>query len=105
MLKGNKEIQDAVSDDKVLSINPHIIIASAGLGGSIAPFGVVTVDYGENQTFNITPNRGYRIANVLVDGTSVGAVSTYTFTNVTTDHSRGTDLGDNAAEAGHYSGK
>ncbi|HEY3276900.1 MAG TPA: fibronectin type III domain-containing protein [Syntrophorhabdaceae bacterium] len=64
------------------------ITASAGAGGAISPAGA-TVNRGASQTFTITPNSGYRISNVTVDGASVGAVSTYTFTNVTATHTIG----------------
>ena len=64
----------------------HTITATAGSNGSITPSGAVTVTDGANQTFTITPNKGYQIANVLVDGKSVGAVSSYTFQDVTADH-------------------
>lgn len=64
----------------------HTITATAGSNGSITPSGAVTVTDGANQTFTITPNKGYQIANVLVDGKSVGAVSSYTFKDVTADH-------------------
>jgi parallel beta-helix repeat protein len=60
----------------------HTITSSAGLGGTISPSGTVTVNYGESKTFTITPDTGYHIKDVLVNGVSVGAVSTYTFTNV-----------------------
>jgi len=63
-----------------------IITASAGSGGSISPSGAVAVNYGNSQLFNITPTAGYRILGVTVDGLSVGAVSSYTFTSVTTAH-------------------
>lgn len=62
------------------------IVASAGTGGSIEPAGTVSVDYGTDQTFYITPHAGYRIADVVVDGVSVGAVASYTFSGVTADH-------------------
>lgn len=64
----------------------HTITATAGSNGSITPSGAVTVTDGADQTFTITPNKGYQIANVLVDGKSVGAVSSYTFQDVTADH-------------------
>jgi hypothetical protein len=64
----------------------YTITATAGENGSISPNGSVTVTEGDNQTFTITANNGYRISDVLVDGQSVGAVSTYTFENVTGDH-------------------
>jgi hypothetical protein len=66
--------------------NTNTITASAGSGGSISPTGAVSVSYGASRAFTITPNSGYRVTSVLVDGTSVGAVTTYTFSNVTTNH-------------------
>ena len=60
----------------------YTITASAGAGGSISPSGSVSVNHGANRTFTITANTGYTIANVLVDGASVGTVSSYTFSNV-----------------------
>ncbi len=63
-----------------------IINASAGSNGSISPSGTVAVAFGSNQTFAITPNVGYSIVDVKVDGASVGAVSSYTFNNVTAFH-------------------
>ncbi len=54
-------------------------------GGKITPSSTY-VDYGDTQKFTITPNSGYEISDVLVDGDSVGAVSTYTFRNVKDDH-------------------
>ncbi|MDZ4170256.1 MAG: hypothetical protein U1E26_11480, partial [Coriobacteriia bacterium] len=65
---------------------PYAITASAGPGGSIAPSGATTVAYGASRTFAITPASGYQIASVLVDGVSVGAPSTYTFSNVAANH-------------------
>ena len=68
------------------SVEKHTITASAGNGGTISPAGAVTVDEGKDQTFTITANSGYSIADVVVDGKSVGAVESYTFDNVTEDH-------------------
>jgi FtsP/CotA-like multicopper oxidase with cupredoxin domain len=65
------------------------IVSSAGAGGSISPNGTQTVPVNGTQTYTITPNNGYAIADVLVDGVSnPGAIQggTYTFTNVTTSH-------------------
>jgi hypothetical protein len=64
----------------------YTITANAGTGGIINNAGALTVQSGATQAYNIIPNSGYTIANVLVDGSSVGAVSTYTFTNVTASH-------------------
>ena len=62
--------------------NTFIITASAGSGGFISPSGSVQVTAGGSQTFYITSDRGYHIADILVNGTSVGAVSSYTFLDV-----------------------
>ena len=64
----------------------HTIRASAGANGTISPVGWTSVGEGGEQTFTITPDAGYAVAKVLVDGRSVGAVSSYTFRNVTQDH-------------------
>jgi hypothetical protein len=61
---------------------PTFVIVSAGDGGFILPRGYVSVDYGGSQTFTITPEYGYHITDVLVNGASVGAVSSYTVQNV-----------------------
>ncbi len=61
------------------------ITASAGPNGNISPAGPTPVNYNGSQTYTITPDPCYSIADVLVNGVSVGAVGTYTFTNVTTD--------------------
>ncbi len=65
---------------------PNVITASADANGTITPSGSVAVPYGADQTFTITPHTGYHVADVLVDGASVGAVTTYTFTAVTAAH-------------------
>lgn len=65
----------------------YTITASSGAGGNITPSGAIQVTEGSNRTFTISPSVGYQIAEVLVDGLSVGAVSSYTFSNVTSDHS------------------
>lgn len=66
----------------------YTITASAGSNGSISPSGAVSVSKGANKSFSITPNSSsYTIDYVTVDGTNVGAVSSYTFSNVTADHS------------------
>ncbi len=64
----------------------HVITATAGNGGSISPSGPVAVIDGDNKSFTITADVGSTIQDVAVDGVSQGAISSYTFTNVTTDH-------------------
>jgi hypothetical protein len=63
-----------------------IITASAGTGGTISPSGSVSTTSGSNQTFYISPVGNNVIGSVIVDGASVGAVSTYTFTNIKAPH-------------------
>ncbi|MFA5073120.1 MAG: PKD domain-containing protein [Nitrospirota bacterium] len=62
------------------------IVVNAGVGGSITPAGTTIISKGKSQSYSITPAQGYYIQDVLVDGVSVGAVNTYTFANVTTNH-------------------
>jgi uncharacterized repeat protein (TIGR02543 family) len=64
----------------------YTITATAGIYGHITPSGAVSVNSGGNITFTITPDAYYMIGNVLVDGVSVGAVGSYTFSNVTSNH-------------------
>lgn len=67
------------------SVSRYAITVTQGAGGRISP-STVSVAKGSDKTFTITANEGYRIADVLVDGRSVGAVSSYTFENVTAKH-------------------
>lgn len=68
------------------TVSSYTIKASAGNGGIISPSGNVTVARGKDQSFTINPINGYRISDVIVDGKSVGAVSTYTFDSVKANH-------------------
>ena len=64
----------------------YTIKATAGTGGSISPSGNVSAREGRDQTFTITPDKGYAVANVKIDGKSIGAVKSYTFENVRRTH-------------------
>ncbi len=64
----------------------YTITATAGTDGSISPSGDVSVREGRDQTFAITPDKGYAVANVKIDGKSIGAVKSYTFENVRRTH-------------------
>ena len=64
----------------------YTIKATAGSGGSISPSGSISVREGRDQTFTITPDKGYAVANVKIDGKSIGAVKSYTFKNVRRTH-------------------
>ena len=67
-------------------VSTFVITASAGQGGTISPTGRVSVNLNANKQFTIQPKDGYVIADVLVDGVSVGAVSSYTFERVNKNH-------------------
>lgn len=70
-----------------VSVRPYYTItATAGAHGSISPYGSVGVIHGGSQSFTITPEAGYAIANVRIDGVSIGAARYYTFENVTSTH-------------------
>jgi hypothetical protein len=64
----------------------YTVTAAAGANGKISPSGAVSVDGGGIQGFTLAPDANYHVADVLVDGTSVGAVMSYTFSNVAANH-------------------
>ena len=66
--------------------NTHTIQATAGSNGTITPSGNITVALGANQSFSMIPDAGYEVQEVYIDGNPVGAMNSYTFTNVTDDH-------------------
>ena len=80
------EASNAVTPTRPVVAN-FSIAASATAGGTISPAGSTTVASGGSQTYTITPNSGFQVSSVTVDSTSVGAVRTYTFSNVTANHS------------------
>jgi hypothetical protein len=90
-ITGNHGISLTVSLSFTVSVaSPTVtsvtITASAGSGGSISPNGVMNVTTGGSATFMITPSQGYRIDTVTVDGVAQGAITTYTFANITANH-------------------
>jgi hypothetical protein len=65
----------------------HVTIsASAGPGGRITPSGAITALYGDSPSFTIVPDSGYMIGDVTIDGILNGAITSYTFDPVTSDH-------------------
>lgn len=62
------------------------ITATAGNGGKIAPTGATNVYKGTSKAFTITPNDGYHVDSLTVDGTAVDVVTEYTFSDVTANH-------------------
>jgi len=80
----NIVIDQVITIDGVV-LNKYEIMAQAFNGGSITPAGIFVLTYGDDKTFEITPNAGYIISDVLINGLSVGAVSSYTFNDVRED--------------------
>jgi hypothetical protein len=65
-----------------------MINAGAGAGGSISPSGLVPVTYGQKtMTFTFTPNQGYHVSNVIVDGAGLGPMPGFTFKSIKAAHS------------------
>ncbi|MCX6197679.1 MAG: lamin tail domain-containing protein [Bacteroidetes bacterium] len=82
---GVASARNSSSATNVCSVN-YTIAATGGANGSISPTGNVSVSSGANQTFTISANACYHVLDVLVDGSSVGAVTTYAFSNVVANH-------------------
>lgn len=82
-------IQNVITEQTINATFTQIsytITASAGNGGTITPSGNINVNCGENKEFVIAADEGYIISDVIVDGQSIGTESSYSFTNVTSDH-------------------
>ena len=73
-------------DDDTGHSNYHTIMVTVRGNGSVSPSGWANVPIGGDQTFTITPDKGYAVAKVLIDGQSVGAVTSYTFRGITEGH-------------------
>jgi parallel beta-helix repeat protein len=86
-IKVKEHANDINFTSTLVTPETYTITASAGPNGSIDPSGDVSINQGLDITFTITPDTGFQINDVLVDGSSEGAVSLHTFTNVTEDHS------------------
>ncbi|NMB79877.1 MAG: type IV pilin, partial [Methanomicrobiales archaeon] len=82
------EFSNVVTNHTIMAafLEEYTITASASAGGTITPSGVITVGYNGNQSFTMAPDAGKILYDVLVDGASVGPVTTYEFTNVLADH-------------------
>ena len=79
--------KDAFSSDSGGSDTVYCTIkAAAGTGGTISPSGNASIADGNDKTYKIVANDGYEIKDVLVDGVSIGAVSSYTFENIKKVH-------------------
>jgi hypothetical protein len=84
---GTASSEAATAQLAVSAVPTYKITATAGANGKIDPSGDVMVNSGAAKAFTITPVANYHVADVLVDGSSVGAVTSYTFANVKADHS------------------
>ncbi|MBI3365091.1 MAG: T9SS type A sorting domain-containing protein [Ignavibacteriae bacterium] len=78
------------------AINSYQLAASAGTGGTITPSGTVAANYGEDKAFAVAPNGGYHFADLLVDNIHVDSTASYTFHNVTTNHTIAASFAPNA---------
>jgi hypothetical protein len=68
----------------VFAINTYSLTATADVGGTISPTGQVVVSHGDAQLFEITPQEGYHISHVVVDGLSVGVTDHWWFYDIST---------------------
>ncbi len=84
-LTADKTVQ-ALFNSQPLPPPVYQITATANPGGTITPPGTVSVNGGGSQSYTVAPKSGYRVSEVKADGVSKGAVSSYTFANVTTHH-------------------
>jgi hypothetical protein len=70
------------------NVNVKYVIATlSSKGGTVSPSGKVEISPGRTQKFKFTPESGYRVKNVFVDGASVGAIDSYAFSSMSNDHS------------------
>lgn len=93
-------VKNAANDDQIVDFHVpaqapsgggygtiyYMIVASAGINGFISPTGSINIVFGGSQIYTITPDAGYQVADVLIDGISVGSVTTYTFSSVFASH-------------------
>jgi subtilisin family serine protease len=86
----NNQITITMNSNKNVTANftllTYTITATAGANGTITPSGVSTVSPMANITYTIAPNTGYTVDNVIVDGVAQGAITTYSFNNVSANH-------------------
>jgi phospholipid N-methyltransferase len=79
-------VQAPHSISATFTLDVYTVTAAADANGSITPSGATTVNKGASQTYTITPNQGYQVLNVIVDGASMGPITAYTFSNITANH-------------------
>lgn len=82
----NHTIAATFAPDATPQPSSYTLTASAGAHGSVSPAGSVSVAEGGSQVFAISPEAGYAVSDVLVDGSSVGSRASYSFNNVSSNH-------------------
>lgn len=85
-------VNNSATESTTVVQNYYSIVSSSGANGTISPSGPISVPFGGSQTFAISPNAGYSIADVMVDGVSLGPISSYNFSNVTSNHTISTNF-------------
>ena len=82
---------DSVKSNQTISVKFKVqtfsITSTAGNGGSIAPQGISTLNYGSKPIYTITPNTGFIIDSLFVNGLKVDSISSYTFDSVKSNQS------------------
>ena len=71
---------------KYVTPTPYTLTASADVNGTISASGTTTVYAGDSQSYSFSPVSGYKISNVLIDGSPQGAITSYTFSNIGSNH-------------------
>jgi predicted small secreted protein len=84
--RGGEAMENAANDAEFGKVHQHTIHASAQPGGSISPSGNSYASTGSGRTYTIRADQGFHVADVLVDGRSMGPISRYTFDNVNSGH-------------------
>ena len=89
-VQGNKHGEAYIFNYSIpMSTTTFTLTASAIAGGIISPSGTTTVNQGANQTYTFTPNTGYGLSHIIIDGVPLAATTTYIFDNIQTNHAVG----------------
>jgi hypothetical protein len=80
------DVKENHTIEALFAVDTYTIMSTARANGSITPSGAIVVDGGANSSFVIAPDAGYHVDDLLIDGASVGAMATYTFSDVTENH-------------------
>jgi hypothetical protein len=78
----NNIYKDQIIDIKGVDLNKYQVVAQAYNGGTISPAGVFTVTHGDNKSFEIIPNAGFKVSDIVVNGESEGTAENYTLYDI-----------------------